>query len=163
MLGTHFEHCFVAWVHVFFLYYTGNGYTKVKFHVEGNISNYTADQIKTIKETVAAIVGCHNEEIYLNGFCNSTSFFVVLLIKERYVNGIFNIKQQDKEKLVNLNVNYIIVDSNHVYLKYSKGNFICRLNLKMQERFSDHFISGVSPSCRPYDCTLVLRIQPEYQ
>lgn len=123
----------------FYLNYTGNGYKKVKFHVEGNISNYTVDQIRTIKETVAAIVGCDNEEIHLNGFCNSTSFFLVLLIKERYVNGLLNMKQQDGEKLVNLNINYIIVDSNHVYLKYPKGNFICKLDLKTHVRFSDHF------------------------
>lgn len=65
---------------------------KVKFYVEGNILNYIVDQIKIIKEIVVVIVGCYNEEIYLNGFCNFISFFVVLLIKERYVNGIFNIK-----------------------------------------------------------------------
>lgn len=112
----------------FDLNYTGNGYKKVKFHVQGNISNYTADQIRTIKETVAAIIGCDNEEIHLNGFYKSDSFFVVLSMKERYVNGLFNIKQQDKEKLILLNIHYFIVDSNYVYLKNYKGNF-CMLDL----------------------------------
>lgn len=92
---------------------------KVQFYVQGSISNYTARQIVIIKETVAAIVGCDNEKIHLNGFCKSTSFLVVLLMKEGYVNGLFNIKQQDNE-LISLNIKYFIVDSNYVYLK--KGN-----------------------------------------
>lgn len=100
--------------------FTGNGYKKVQFHVQGNITNYTLNQIRIIKETVAAIVGCDNEEIHLNGLSKSTSFLVVLLMKERYINGLFNMKQQDKEKLANLNINYFIADSNYLYLE--KGN-----------------------------------------
>lgn len=113
------------------LNFTGNGYKKVQFHVQGNISNYTADQIGIIKETVAAIVGCDNEEIHLNGFYNSDSFFVVLSMKELYVNGLFNMKQQDKENLVNLNINYFIVDSDHIYLKNPKGSFCNLTKLKV--------------------------------
>lgn len=94
-----------------------------KFHVQGDISNYTADQIGIIKETVAAIVRCDKEEIHLNGFCKSTSFFVVLSIKESCMEGLFNMKEQDKEKLISLNINYFIVDSCRVYLQNSKGNF----------------------------------------
>lgn len=120
--------------------FTGNGYKKVKFHIQGDISNYTADQIEIIKETVAAAVGCKNEEIHLNGFCKSTSFFVVLSIKERCINGLFNMKQQDKEKLTSLNINYFIVDSDHVYLEHPKGNFYA---LK-----TDNFMSGISPIYR---------------
>lgn len=103
--------------------FTGNGYKKVQFHVQGNISNYTTDQIVIIKETVAAIVGCDNEEIHLNGFCKSSSFFVVLSMKEKYVKSLFNMKQQDEEKLISLNINYFIIDSDHVNLKSQKGNF----------------------------------------
>lgn len=116
-------------VRFFILSFTGNGYKKAQFHVQGNISNYTTDQIVIIKETVAAIVGCDKEEIHLNGFYNSDSFFVVLSMKELYVNGLFNMKQQDKEKLVNLNINYFIVDSDHVYLEYPKGNFCAMIIL----------------------------------
>lgn len=103
--------------------FTGNGYKTVQFHVQGSISDYTTNQIEIIKETVAAIVGCDNEEIHLNGFCKSTSFFVVLSIKEKYINSLFNMKQQDKEKLIGLNINYFIIDSDHVYLNNPKGNF----------------------------------------
>lgn len=109
--------------------FTGNGYKKVQFHVQGNISNYTAEQIGLIRETVAAIVGCDSEEIDLNGLCNSTSFFVDLSMKERYVDSLLNMKQQDKEKLILLNIDYFIVDLNFEYLKNPKGNFY-RLNLK---------------------------------
>lgn len=118
--------------------FTGNGYKKVQFHVQGSISNYTARQIVIIKETVAAIVGCDNEEIHLNGFCKSTSFLVVLLMKQRYVNGLFNIKQQDKDKLISLNINYFIVDSNYVYLE--KGN-IPNLSLRFIVKLSELFWS----------------------
>lgn len=105
------------------LNFTGNGYKKVKFHVQGNISNYTTDQIGIIKETVVAIVGCEGEDIHLDGFLNSDSFFVVLSMTERYVNGLFNMNQQDKEKLVNLNIDYFIIDSDHINLKNPKGSF----------------------------------------
>lgn len=98
-----------------------NGYKKVQFHVQGNISNYTADQIGIIKESVAAIIGCDNEEIHLNGFYNSDSFFVVLSMKEKYVNGLFNMKQQDKKNLIKLNIDYFIIDSGHIYLKNPKA------------------------------------------
>lgn len=94
-----------------------------KFHVQGDISNYTSDQIGIIKETVAAIVRCDKEEIHLNGLCNSTSFFVVLSIIESCMKRLFNMKEQDKEKLISLNINYFIVDSFPVYLQKSKGNF----------------------------------------
>lgn len=102
---------------------TGNGCKKVQFHVQGSISKYTADQIETIKETVAAIVGCNKEEVYLNGFRKSTSFFVVLSIKEKYVKGLFSMKLQDEEKLIRLKIYYFIVDSRFKYLKSPEGNF----------------------------------------
>lgn len=131
--------------------FTGNGYKKVQFHVQGNISNYTADQIRTIQETVANIVGCDKEGIHLNGFCKSTSFLVYLSMRERNVDELYNMKQHDKEKLISLNIHYLIVDTNYVYLKNPKGNF-CRLDLKTCVKFSDHFMSGVSPSFRPSVC-----------
>lgn len=108
------------------LNFTGNGYKKAQFHVQGDILNYTKDQIGIIKETVAAIVGCDNEEIHLNGLCTSTSFFVVLLIKEIYVNVLLNIGQEDKEKLISLNINYFLVDSDQVDLENPKGK-LCHL------------------------------------
>lgn len=103
--------------------FTGNGYKDVKFHVQGSISNYTANQIVIIKKTVAAVVGCDNEKIHLNGLCKSTSFLVVLSMEEIYINGLFNIKQQDKDKLIKLNINYFIVDSRRVYLQSHEGIF----------------------------------------
>lgn len=127
-----FGYCFVGFssrympVRLLISNFTENGYKKVQFHILGDISNYTPAQIGIIKETVSAIVGCDNEEIHLNGVCRSTSFFVVLSMKERLVDGLFNMKQQDKEKLISLNINYFIVGSDHIYLKTPKGSF-CNL------------------------------------
>lgn len=124
-----FGYCFVVFssrymaIRLLGLNFAGNGYKKVQFHVQGNISNYTADQIGIIKESVAAIIGCDNEEIHLNGFYNSDSFFVVLSMKAKYVNGLFNMKQQDKKNLIKLNIDYFIIDSGHIYLKNPKGSF----------------------------------------
>lgn len=140
MLSKRFDYCFHGFSSCLDLNFTGNGYKNVKFHVEGNLSDYAANDIKIIQETIASFVGCDKKEIHLNGFCRSNSFLVVLSMKERYVNGLFNMKQQDKEKLILLNIHYFIVDSKYIYLKHSKGNF-CMLDLKTYERFSDHFIS----------------------
>lgn len=144
-----FDYCSRGFSSCLDLNFTGNGYKNVKFHVEGNLSDYAANDIEIIRETIASYVGCEKEEIHLNGFCKSNSFLIVLSMKERYVKCLFNMKQQDKEKLILLNIHYFIVDSKYIYLKHSKGNF-CMQDEKTYERFSDHFMSGDSLSFRPH-------------
>lgn len=94
----------------FFFNYTESGFKNVQFHVRGNLSNYTKEKIFKIKETVAAIVGCPEEEICVSGFLHSSSFIVVFSVKEIYLRNILAMKQQDKDKLCSLNIDYFTIE-----------------------------------------------------
>lgn len=96
--------------------------------MQGNLSEYSKRQIEKIKETVASIVGCSPKEIHENGYHKSSSFFVVLLMKELYTRKLLSIEQDEKDKLFQLNIDYIIVDKDPVYLERSQGKpiYICK-------------------------------------
>lgn len=105
----------------FLIIYTENGFRNVQFHVRGNISCYTLVEIRRIRETVAAIVGCKLTEIDVNGYRHSTSFLAVLSIKKKYARKLLTMKQKEKDKLSRLNIDYFIVDFITVYLQSPKG------------------------------------------
>lgn len=92
----------------------------IQFHIGGNLSDYCQKDIENMKETIAAIVGCSKEDIHENGFCHSSSFFMVLSMKEVYIRKLLAIKQKDKDMLYNLNVTYFIYDNEKFPLKISK-------------------------------------------
>lgn len=108
----------------FFLNYTENGFRNVQFHVNGNISCYTPVEIRRIKETVAAIIGCKLTEIDVNGYRHSSSFLAVLSLKKKYVRKLLTMKQKEKDKLSRLNIDYFIVDFITVYLQSPKGTLV---------------------------------------
>lgn len=55
---------------------------------------------------MANIVGCSIEEIRVHGYLNSNSFFVVLAIKDIYIEKLLAMGQHDKDKLRKLSINY---------------------------------------------------------
>lgn len=95
---------------------TENGFSKVKFHVKAHLPDYTTKQIEIIKDTVAAILGCTTAGIFVSGYDHSTSFFVVLSIRQLYLRKLFAMEEQEKEKLTGLNIDYFIVDFITVYI-----------------------------------------------
>lgn len=112
---------------------TENGYKNVRFHVGGNLSDYTTEDIQKIKETVAVILKCTEDDIIMSGIYQATSFFVVISIKQEYKRKLISMVTSDKEKLIGLNIDYFIVDFKTVYLgipnvKYFWNKlFICSL------------------------------------
>lgn len=44
----------------------------VQFHVRGNLSDYSANQIKNITETVAEMMGCSPQDVRVEKFSHST-------------------------------------------------------------------------------------------
>lgn len=98
-----------------------NGYRNVQFHVRANLSCYTQVEIRKILETVADIVGCNSTEIVVNGYRHSSSFLVVLSIEKKHVKKLLTMKQQEKDKLSRLNIDYFIVDFIKVYLQSPQG------------------------------------------
>lgn len=105
-----------------FLIYTENGFKNVQFHVRGNLSCYTPVEIRNIQETVADIVGCNSTEIVVSGYRHSSSFLAVLSIEKKHVKRLLTMKQQEKDKLSRLNIDFLIVDFIKVYIQSPKGN-----------------------------------------
>lgn len=103
------------------IYYLENGFSKVKFHVKAHLPDYTTKQIEIIKDTVAAILGCTTAGIFVSGYDHSTSFFVVLSIRQLYLRKLFAMEEQEKEKLTGLNIDYFIVDFITVYINRPNG------------------------------------------
>lgn len=101
----------------------------VQFHVQGNLSEYSSTQIKKIKETVAVIVGCSSDDVLVSGICPSTSFLVVLSLKDIYLDKLMNMKQLDKDDLQKLNIDYVVVDLTTVFLKPTKGKPFCHISV----------------------------------
>lgn len=110
-----------------FINYTENGFKNVQFHVKGNLSCYTPVEIRRIQETVAEIVGCNSTEIVVSGYRHSSSFLAVLSIEKKHVKKLLTMKQQEKDKLSRLNIDFFIVDFIKVYLQSPKGNRYFRI------------------------------------
>lgn len=56
---------------------------------------------------MANIVDCSIEEVRVHGYLRSTSFFVVLAIKEIYIERLLAMTQHDEDKLRQLKIDYI--------------------------------------------------------
>lgn len=92
--------------------------------MRGNLSDYSKEQIEKIIETVSSIVGCFPKEIHVNGYRNSSSFFVVLSMKGLFTRKLLSMKQEEKDNLFQLNIDNIIVDNDIIYLEHSQGKLI---------------------------------------
>lgn len=97
-----------------------NGFRNIQVHVLGNLTEYSSERIQEIKDTVAAIVGCTSEDILVGGFTDSNSFFVILAIKDIYHSKLLDMGQQDRDKLRQLNIDFLIVDLNVIFLDHRK-------------------------------------------
>lgn len=107
---------------------TGKGFNKVRFHVKANLQDYTIEQIEIIKDTVAASLGCTSDDISVIGYEHSTSFYVVLSIRQVFIKKLIAIEEHVKEKFFNLNIDYLIVDIITVYIR-------CPIGLKKEETY----------------------------
>lgn len=110
-----------------YMYFSETGYRNVHFHVLADINKYSKDDTTKIKETVASIVGCSEKDITVCGILPSSSFFIVLSIKEIWIKRLKTINQHDNDKLTRLNIDYFKDD-----LEQTAGN--ARLILKDQFR-----------------------------
>lgn len=74
------------------------------------------------KKTVAKIIDCSVEEIKVHGYRPSSSFFLILSIKEIYIERLLAMKQHDKDKLIKLNIDYFKDDFMTIRLKEKSGD-----------------------------------------
>lgn len=99
----------------------------MQFHVLGNLSSYTKDQIRMVRETVAAIVDCNSEDILLNGIRPSTSFLLCLSVKEVYSWKLLDLNEQHRLKLMKLDIDYFIINKDTILLEGPKGKINCHV------------------------------------
>lgn len=90
--------------------------------MKGKLSDYSSERIAEIRETVADLLKCTSEEILIGGACPSTSFLLVLSIKDAFARKLLALEQCDKDKLTKLDIDYIIVDLIMINLEPSKGD-----------------------------------------
>lgn len=102
-------------------FFLENGCTNVQFHIQGDLTAYTKEQIKHIVEVVADILDCDIEEILVNGVRPSASFFLVLSVKEAYIWKLKDMNEHNHIRLMKLNIDFIIVDKTTIKLKRQKG------------------------------------------
>lgn len=120
---------------IFFVLFIANGYQNVRFHVDAQLQNLQhfceEDEIR-LRKTVANIVGCEIEEVFVKGYLPSTSFFVVLSMKCIYVQTLLLLNQHGKDELSKLNIDFFKVGPITHHVKRSKGDlwfhFISHLN-----------------------------------
>lgn len=77
------------------------------------------EYVMKVKETLAAMIKCSIDDIHDAGCLDSTSFYLVLSIKETYVGKLLALKQQEKENLIQLNIDFFKVDDKTIYLERS--------------------------------------------
>lgn len=100
-----------------------NGYVDVQFHVQGDKSDYTKEFIREVIDTVVAILDCKEEHVLLNGLRYSTSFFLSLSIKNVHIKKLLAMKEQERLKLRNLNIDYLKIDKDTIHLNRKEGKY----------------------------------------
>lgn len=93
----------------------------MKFHVKGDVDNYSNEDIDDILEELAEMLKCEKWDILVNGVLPSMSFILVLLINEAFTWRFNALDEQDCKKLGSLNIDYLIVDDELFLLDSSKG------------------------------------------
>lgn len=104
-----------------FFYFAENGYRNVRFHVVRYLQQFSTEDETKIRETVSNIVGCSIEYVRVHGYLYSSSFFIVLSIKEIYIERLFAMQQHDKERLSQLSIDYFKDDFNTLRLEQTAG------------------------------------------
>lgn len=106
---------------IFFQKNLDNGFKSVQFHIQGDLNDYTKENIQHIVEVVADILECETQEIFVNGVKPSSSFFLVLSLKEVYTRKLSEVNEQDRLRLIKLYIDFIIVDLNTIFLQSLEG------------------------------------------
>lgn len=87
-----------------------NGFKHVQFHIAGNLQIYSNKELHNIRNIVIAFLGCNDDDVVLDGIHLANSFFVVLGIREIFVNKLLDMDQQHIQQLCDLKVDYFILD-----------------------------------------------------
>lgn len=100
------------------------GRKKVEFHIKGELKDYSREEIKSIVDVVADILDCKVEEIRVSGVRPSTSFYLVLSIKENDAQKLSYMNEEDVLRLTKFNIDILIVDENTITINSENGAHI---------------------------------------
>lgn len=106
-----------------FISFSVTGYINLKVHVNGDLNEYNQKQIDAIIEEIAQILNQDKRNIRIISVKQSTSFLLVLSIKEADTRKLLFMSEENQLKLRKLNIDYMIVDKEILILDRSKGNF----------------------------------------
>lgn len=95
--------------------------------MQADMKQYTKKEIEIIRNTVVELLICKTEDIFVSGFDHSSSFYVIVSIREDYIKNMFALEEHDKQKLAALRINCFMVDCVTVYLNDQKGKFSVNL------------------------------------
>lgn len=105
----------------FFFLFQDEDSQNVRFHVVANRRHFTPEDVAKIRKTVAEILDCSLDDVQVNGYLHSTSFFLVLSIKNIYIKNLLAINQHEKDKLMKLKIDYFEYDNHTVMLEHTAG------------------------------------------
>lgn len=93
----------------------------MQFHIQGDLTSFTKEDIDRIVVTVAAILNCYPNDIRVNGLKRSESVMLILSIKKTYSCKLSFLNIQDCMRLVELGIDYLILDKDKIILKKLQG------------------------------------------
>lgn len=98
-----------------------DGHENVKFHVKGDLKNYTKEQIQDIVHVVADILHCKEEDIGIQGLQKSQSFILILSIQRDLTWKLSYLNEADLLRFNRLNIDYLVVRERLIPLESSRG------------------------------------------
>lgn len=93
----------------------------MKFHVNADLKYYTKEKIQNVVQVVADILSCKKEDIEIHSLEHSQSFILTLSIKKNYKWKLSDLRAEERQKLVSLDVDFLIVGKETIFLDRSKG------------------------------------------
>lgn len=93
----------------------------MKIHVNADTKYYTKEKLQDIVQVVADINHCQKEDIEIHSLEHSQSFILVLSIKKIYNWKWSDLSAEDRQKLVSLDIDFLIIGEEPLVLDRSKG------------------------------------------
>lgn len=89
--------------------------------MKGNLGDYTKEDIQNIVKTVAAMLDCDENDIFVNGVLHSTSFILIISMRESFTQRLSALNAQDSLKLQMLNIDSLSLNGKTITLESVKG------------------------------------------
>lgn len=89
--------------------------------MKGDLNGYTKEDIQNIVKTVAAMLDCEENDIFVHGVLHSTSFILILSMRMSFTQKLSVLNAQDCLKLQKLNIDSLSLNGQTITLDSKKG------------------------------------------